>query len=47
MPHALYERRGNIGLVTLNRPERLNAISGALLADFESVLKRGFADMGS
>jgi len=44
MPHALYERRGNIGLVTLNRPERLNAISGALLADFESVLKRGFAD---
>jgi enoyl-CoA hydratase/carnithine racemase len=44
MPYALYERRGTIGLVTLNRPERLNAISGALLTDFEAVLKRAFAD---
>jgi enoyl-CoA hydratase/carnithine racemase len=44
MPYALYERRGNIGLVTLNRPERLNAISGDLLADFEAALKRAFAD---
>ncbi len=44
MPHALYERRGAVGLVTLNRPERLNAISGALLADFEATLERAFAD---
>ncbi len=44
MPYALYECRGNIGLVTLNRPERLNAISGALLAEFEAALTRGFAD---
>ena len=44
MPFALYERRNNIGLVTLNRPERLNAISGHLLADFEVALQRGFAD---
>ena len=41
---ALYERRGAIGLVTLNRPERLNAISGDLLADFEAVLTQAFAD---
>lgn len=44
MPYSLYERRGNIGLVTLNRPERLNAISGDLLADFEATLKHAFAD---
>jgi len=44
MPYALYERRGAIGLVTLNRPERLNAISGDLLADFEAALTRAFAD---
>jgi enoyl-CoA hydratase/carnithine racemase len=44
MPYALYERRGAIGLLTLNRPERLNAISGALLADFEAKLRHAFAD---
>lgn len=26
-PHALFERRGRVGLITLNRPERLNAWS--------------------
>lgn len=26
-PHVLYERRGRVGLITLNRPERLNAWS--------------------
>lgn len=44
MAYALYERRGKIGVVTLNRPERLNAISHALTADFEAALARAFAD---
>jgi enoyl-CoA hydratase/carnithine racemase len=29
-PHALFERRGRIGLITLNRPERLNAWSAEM-----------------
>lgn len=29
-PHALLERRGRVGLITLNRPERLNAWSGEM-----------------
>jgi len=29
-----YHRNGNIGIITLNRPERLNAINGELLRDF-------------
>jgi enoyl-CoA hydratase/carnithine racemase len=44
MSFALYERRGSIGLVTLNRPERLNAISGELLADFSAALKESLAE---
>jgi len=31
---VLYKRNGNIGVITLNRPERLNAINGDLLRDF-------------
>ena len=44
MPFALHERRGAVGLVTLNRPERLNAISGALLADLVAALRDAFAE---
>jgi len=44
MTYALYERRGRIGVVTLNRPDRLNAISHALTADFEVALAKAFAD---
>jgi enoyl-CoA hydratase/carnithine racemase len=44
MTFALYERRGSIGLVTLNRPERLNAISGDLLTAFAAALDEGLAD---
>jgi 2-(1,2-epoxy-1,2-dihydrophenyl)acetyl-CoA isomerase len=29
-PHALFERRGRVGLITLNRPERLNAWSAEM-----------------
>jgi enoyl-CoA hydratase len=31
---VLYKREGNIGIITLNRPHRLNAINGDLLRDF-------------
>lgn len=44
MPFALHERRGAVGIVTLNRPERLNAISGALLADLAAALRDAFAE---
>jgi enoyl-CoA hydratase/carnithine racemase len=39
MPFALYDRRGPVGMVTLNRPERLNAIGTALLADLAAALE--------
>jgi enoyl-CoA hydratase/carnithine racemase len=41
---ALYERRGAVGLVTLNRPERLNAMSGDLMDDMVAALTVAFAD---
>lgn len=44
MPAALYERRGEVGIVTLNRAERLNAIGGTLLAELHAVLVRASAD---
>ena len=31
---VLYRRQGAVGIITLNRPARLNAINGALLKDF-------------
>ena len=31
MSHVLYEKDGGIATITLNRPERLNAISGPML----------------
>jgi enoyl-CoA hydratase len=36
---VLYSRDGNVGIITLNRPERLNAINGGLLRDFIEQLK--------
>ena len=44
MSFVLHERRGSIGVVTLNRPERLNAISGDLLAAFAVALDQSLAD---
>jgi enoyl-CoA hydratase/carnithine racemase len=44
MSFALYERAADIGTVTLNRPERLNAISGELLTAFASALQAAIAD---
>ena len=39
MSFATFEKRGVVAVVTLNRPDRLNAISGALLIDFETALR--------
>ena len=33
MSEVLYEKEGGVALLTLNRPERLNAISGAMLSE--------------
>ena len=43
-PSVLYERRGPVGLITLNRPERLNAMDQAMLADIGDALDRAEAD---
>ncbi|MFJ5300154.1 enoyl-CoA hydratase/isomerase family protein [Pseudomonas sp. NPDC088368] len=44
MSYALYKRQGAIGVVTLNRPERLNAISGELLSAFSAALNAAIGD---
>jgi enoyl-CoA hydratase len=41
---VLYKRRDNVGIITLNRPERLNAINGELLGDFVHQLKKARED---
>ena len=37
--HILFERRGGVGLVTLNRPQALNALSHAMTRDLHSILR--------
>lgn len=44
MPAVEYERRGRIAIVTLNRPERLNAINGELIGGLESAVGQANAD---
>lgn len=44
MAFAVYERKGAVGLVTLNRPDRLNAIGGRLLADLIAALEQAGRD---
>jgi enoyl-CoA hydratase/carnithine racemase len=44
MSFVLYERQDAVGVVTLNRPERLNAISADLARDLIAVLHTAFAD---
>jgi enoyl-CoA hydratase/carnithine racemase len=41
---VIEERRGAVAIITLNRPERLNAISGATLADLHAALERANHD---
>ena len=44
MTYARLERRGAVAVVTLDRPDRLNAISGALLADLHAALDEANRD---
>lgn len=39
MPDLLYEKTGHVGRVTLNRPDRLNAISPAMLEEMTRALE--------
>jgi enoyl-CoA hydratase len=41
---VLYESDGSVGVLTLNRPERLNAIVPELVEDFEAALAHAQAD---
>lgn len=41
---VLYEVKGNIGLITLNRPERLNAWNGDMSAGYFGSLDKAIAD---
>jgi len=41
---VLYRREGNVGIITLSRPERLNAINNALLRDFIDQLETAKQD---
>ncbi len=47
MTTVLYKREENIGLITLNRPERLNAINVELLRDFMARLNQARRDKGA
>ena len=44
---VLYSREENIGIITLNRPDRLNAINGDLLRDFIEQLQAAKEDKKS
>lgn len=48
MPYTavLYEKRGPVAILTLNRPDRLNAISAELRADVHAALDEAHADDG-
>src|SRR5215212_6415400 len=42
---VLYEKQGHVAYVTLNRPEKLNAISGQLVADHKAALMAANDDL--
>lgn len=46
MPNVLFSKQGPVAVVTLNRPERLNAISGPMLDEMHSTLLRAQLDEG-
>jgi enoyl-CoA hydratase/carnithine racemase len=41
---VLYERRGSAALITLNRPERLNALTGAMTEEVMALARKAEAD---
>jgi enoyl-CoA hydratase/carnithine racemase len=42
--HIAWERRGQVGVLTLNKPDRLNALSMAMRDEVEGVLEAAHAD---
>ncbi len=44
LEHLLYEREGPVATITLNRPERLNAVTGQTMAEIGEALDRLRAD---
>ena len=44
---VLYERRGRVALITLNRPDRLNAVTQQLWNEFDDALEQYAADADS
>jgi len=44
--NLLYERRGSAALITLNRPDRLNALSGAMSEGVVALARRAERDPG-
>ena len=46
MSTVLSEDRGAVRILTLNRPERLNAITEQLITDLNSALEAAHADAG-
>ena len=40
----LFERRGRVGVITLNRPEKLNAWTPRMMAEYRDAIERGNAD---
>ena len=42
--NIIVERRGNVGLITLNRPKALNALSGPLMDELAQALDELEAD---
>jgi 2-(1,2-epoxy-1,2-dihydrophenyl)acetyl-CoA isomerase len=45
--HILYEQRGRVALVTLNRPQKLNAWTGLMEDEFIDAVNRAAADRGT
>lgn len=44
MPYVLYEKHGHVGVITLNRPERMNAFGRELTAELRAAEAEFFAD---
>jgi enoyl-CoA hydratase/carnithine racemase len=43
-PPLLYDQDGHVGIITFNRPDKLNALSPSLMREFETTLDRINAD---
>jgi len=41
-----FEQRGRVGLITLNRPEKLNAWTPRMMAEYRDAIQRGNGDPG-